>query len=82
MHGIRVNAIAPGIMLTPATERFFAGGKAEKQIAAQYPLGRFGSVQDGAAAIHWLLSDAASWITGHILPVDGGFSAIRPMVRA
>ena len=79
--GIRVNAIAPGLMRSPLTERLFAPS-AEKQIAAQYPLGRFGSVEDGASAIAWLLSDQSSWVTGQVLPVDGGFSAIRPMVRA
>ncbi len=79
--GIRVNAIAPGLMRSPLTERLFAPN-AEKQIAAQYPLGRHGSVEDGAAAIAWLLSDQSSWVTGQVLPIDGGFSAIRPMVRA
>jgi NAD(P)-dependent dehydrogenase (short-subunit alcohol dehydrogenase family) len=80
-RGVRVNAIAPGLMRSPATDRFFINEKAEQQIAAQYPLGRYGSVDDGAAAITWLLSDEAQWITGQILPVDGGFSAVRPMVR-
>jgi NAD(P)-dependent dehydrogenase (short-subunit alcohol dehydrogenase family) len=80
-RGIRVNAVAPGLMRSPATESFFVGGKAEKQIAAQYPLGNYGSVDDGAQAITWLLSNEARWVTGQILPVDGGFSAVRPMVR-
>ncbi|ADE13454.1 short-chain dehydrogenase/reductase SDR [Nitrosococcus halophilus Nc 4] len=80
-HGIRVNAIAPGLLRSPATERLFMGGKAEAQIAAQYPLGRYGSTEDAAAAMAWLLSDEAQWITGQILPVDGGFSASRPLVR-
>jgi NAD(P)-dependent dehydrogenase (short-subunit alcohol dehydrogenase family) len=78
---IRVNAIAPGLMRSPATDRFFINEKAEQQIAAQYPLGHYGSVEDGAAAITWLLSEEAGWITGQILPVDGGFSAVRPMIR-
>lgn len=80
-HGIRVNAIAPGLLRTPATERLFMGGKAEAQIAAQYPLGRYGSSEDAAAAMAWLLSDEAQWITGQILAVDGGFSCSRPLVR-
>jgi NAD(P)-dependent dehydrogenase (short-subunit alcohol dehydrogenase family) len=81
-RGIRVNAIAPGILRTPATERLFAGPGAEQGIAAQYPLGRYGSVEDAAAAMAWLLSDAASWATGQILPVDGGFTSVRPLVGA
>jgi NAD(P)-dependent dehydrogenase (short-subunit alcohol dehydrogenase family) len=80
-RAIRVNAVAPGLMRSPVTERFFISKSAEKLISAQYPLGSYGSVEDGAAAIAWLLSEEARWITGHVLPVDGGFSVIRPMVR-
>jgi NAD(P)-dependent dehydrogenase (short-subunit alcohol dehydrogenase family) len=79
---IRVNAIAPGLMRSPATERFFKDEKMIKQLNAQYPLGRHGRVEDGAAAMAWLLSDEAGWITGQVLPVDGGFTAVRPMVRS
>ena len=80
-HGIRVNGIAPGLMRSPLTERLVSSERGQKQIAAQYPLGRFGSIEDGAAAICWLLSEEASWVTGQILPIDGGFSAIRPTVK-
>jgi NAD(P)-dependent dehydrogenase (short-subunit alcohol dehydrogenase family) len=80
--GIRINAIAPALMRTPATEAFFSGPNMGKQLSAQYPLGRVGSADDGAAAIAWLLSDKASWITGQVLVVDGGFSAVRPMVQS
>jgi len=80
--GLRVNAIAPGILRTPATERLFAGPGAEQGIAAQYPIGRYGAANDAAGAIVWLLSDDTSWVTGQVLSVDGGFTAVRPMVRA
>jgi NAD(P)-dependent dehydrogenase (short-subunit alcohol dehydrogenase family) len=80
--GLRINAIAPGILRTPATERLFAGPGVEQGIAAQYPLGRYGAADDAAAAMAWLLSDEAGWVTGQVLPVDGGFTAVRPMVRA
>jgi NAD(P)-dependent dehydrogenase (short-subunit alcohol dehydrogenase family) len=81
-QGIRINGIAPGLTRTGATERLFSARGAEEQIAAQYPLGRYAQPEDQARAAAWLLSDAASWITGQILPVDGGFTAVRPMVRA
>jgi NAD(P)-dependent dehydrogenase (short-subunit alcohol dehydrogenase family) len=81
-HRIRVNAVAPGLMRTPATEKFFSTTEATRQLDAQYPLGRHGQVGDAARAISWLLSDAAEWITGQILPVDGGFTAVRPLQRA
>lgn len=78
---IRINGIAPGLTRTGATERLFAAKGAEEQITAQYPLGRYARAEDQARAAAWLLSDEASWITGQVLPVDGGFTAIRPMVR-
>jgi len=81
IKNIRVNAIAPGLMRSPLTERLF-NTNSEKQLAAQYPLGRYGSVDDGAEAICWLLSDNTRWVTGQIIPIDGGFTAIRPLVKA
>ena len=78
---IRVNAVAPGLIRTTATEGFFSGGKAEEQLAAQYPLGRYGKVEDVAQLLCWLLSKEAEWITGQVVAVDGGFSSIRPQVR-
>jgi NAD(P)-dependent dehydrogenase (short-subunit alcohol dehydrogenase family) len=80
-RSIRINAIAPGLLRTPATERFFGDEKMTKQLSAQYPLGRHGTAEDGAAAMAWLLSEEAAWITGQILSVDGGFTSVRPMVR-
>ena len=80
--GIRVNAVAPGLMRSPATEWLFTTQKNTRQLDAQYPLGRHGSVDDVADAIAWLVSDHADWITGQVLPVDGGFTAVRPLQRA
>jgi NAD(P)-dependent dehydrogenase (short-subunit alcohol dehydrogenase family) len=79
--GIRVNAIAPGLMKSPSTSNFFLNDKVDQQIASQYPLKRYGKLKDAAAAAAWLLSDEAAWITGQVLPVDGGYTAVRPMVR-
>lgn len=81
-QGIRVNGIAPGLIRSAATEGFFKGAKAEEQLAAQYPLGRYGHVDDAANAICWLLCNEAEWITGQVLAIDGGFSSIRPLVKS
>ena len=79
---IRINAVAPGLMRSPATEWLFSTPKNSKQLDAQYPLGRHGHVDDVANTIAWLVSDEAAWITGQVLPVDGGFTAVRPLQRA
>jgi NAD(P)-dependent dehydrogenase (short-subunit alcohol dehydrogenase family) len=79
--GLRVNCIAPGLMRTPMTEKMVANESAAKQIAAQYPLGRFGTAADAAALAAFLISDAATWITGQVIALDGGFSSVRPYVR-
>lgn len=80
--GLRVNAIAPGLMQTPATERMVSNEAAAKQIAAQYPLGRYGQASDAANLAAFLISDQAAWISGQIISVDGGFSAVRPYVKS
>ncbi len=80
--GLRVNAIAPGLMQTPATERMVSNEAAAKQIAAQYPLGRYGHASDAANLATFLISERAPWITGQIISVDGGFSAVRPHVKS
>ena len=79
---IRVNAVAPGLMRSQSTEWLFSAQKNTRQLDAQYPLGRHGRVEDAAEAIAWLVSDQAEWITGQVLPVDGGFTAVRPLQRA
>ena len=79
---IRINAVAPGLMRSPSTEWLFTTQKNTRQLDAQYPLGRHGRVEDAADAIAWLASEQADWITGQVLPVDGGFTAVRPLQRA
>ncbi len=73
--GIRVNAIAPGPTETPALRK--TAGEFADQIVAQLPLARFGQVEDQVSACLFLLSDAASWITGQVINVDGG-QIMRP----
>jgi len=71
--GIRVNAVCPGTVDTPmlqrATER---QPEAEAQIKVAVPIGRVASPEELAAVVVWLCSDAASYIVGHAIPVDGG----------
>jgi len=71
--GVRVNAVAPGVIRTAMSDRFLHGGELAPQVTAKYPLGRLGEPEDVAQAIVWLCSASASFITGHVLPVDGGF---------
>jgi 3-oxoacyl-[acyl-carrier protein] reductase len=69
-RGIRVNAVAPGFVLTDMTEAL--GAKAREELLAQIPAARLGSPEDIAEAIAFLASDRASYITGHVLHVNGG----------
>jgi NAD(P)-dependent dehydrogenase (short-subunit alcohol dehydrogenase family) len=70
---IRINAVCPGIIDTAMMQRF-TGGTAEgrERVIAQEPVGRMGTPEEIAAAVLWLCSDAASFVTGHALVVDGG----------
>ena len=71
---VRVNSICPGMVDTPLIHR---GTITEEQLAEdakRYPLGRYGQPEDIANAAVYLLSDASSWVTGHDLVIDGGFS--------
>ena len=73
--GIRVNAIAPGPVDTHgAGSRLWDSDKARQSIAAKLPMGRFGSEQEISDTAAFLISDAASYITGTMLPVDGGLT--------
>jgi len=75
--GIRVNALLPGAVRTPMlTERAFPANPGyEAAASAAAPLGRMAEPEEVAEAAAWLLSDAASFVTGVCLPVDGGMSA-------
>lgn len=76
--GIRVNQVVPGMVHTPMLERTAAQGVLDiEAVAAEYPLGRLGTTQDLAEAITFLLSEQASFITGELIHVDGGFRAQR-----
>ena len=70
---IRINAVAPGIIDTAMMDRF-SGGTPEgrKAVIAQEPVGRMGKAEEIAAAVLWLCSDAAAFVIGHVMVVDGG----------
>ncbi|KAJ7035128.1 hypothetical protein C8F04DRAFT_1099152 [Mycena alexandri] len=78
-HGVRSNVIAPGaIANTEGMDRL--GGKGPNARPGLYPLGRMGEISDIANATVFLFSDAASYITGQVLPVDGGSEHLRELV--
>ncbi len=68
---IRVNAVRPGLIATDIHASAGDGGRTER-LKVHVPLGRIGSAEETAAAITWLLSDAASYVTGTSMPVSGG----------
>jgi NAD(P)-dependent dehydrogenase (short-subunit alcohol dehydrogenase family) len=79
--GIRVNAVAPGSVLTEATARILSD-KDRAERARVIPGGRLGRPADVAEAVAYLASDAASYVTGQILYVDGGLASGRVTTRA
>lgn len=79
--GIRVNSVAPGFIATPMNERLREDPRFVEQIEAITPLGRLGSAEEVAAAVRFLVSDAASFITGETIGVTGGYPS-APLVTA
>lgn len=71
---IRVNAVAPGPIETPHVAKFFSTAEARAKRIERFPLGRFGRPEDVSEAISFLISDKSAWITGVLLPIDGGAS--------
>jgi NAD(P)-dependent dehydrogenase (short-subunit alcohol dehydrogenase family) len=82
-QGVRVNAVCPGPIahtgMTDALERH--APDLYEEMRSHVPVGRWGEPEEVAAAIAWLLSDDASFVTGITLPVDGGVTASTGMIR-
>ncbi|MEP6850518.1 MAG: glucose 1-dehydrogenase [Acidobacteriota bacterium] len=74
-HGVNVNAIAPGVFRTPLNENLLDETARGKEFQMRTPMGRFGKVEELAGAAIFLSSEAASFVTGEVLVVDGGFLA-------
>ena len=74
-EGIRVNSVCPGHINTPMLERGMNDPESKARMLARHPIGRIGDPEDVAQAVMWLLSDAASFVTGHAMSVDGGWVA-------
>lgn len=78
---IRVNVVAPGLTDSPIASAFLKSDMMRAASSKQYPLQGINTPEEVAQAVHWLLSDSSSRMTGSILNVDGGFRNIRPLVK-
>jgi NAD(P)-dependent dehydrogenase (short-subunit alcohol dehydrogenase family) len=74
---IRVNSIAPSLLDTPLANKLLSSEEKRRANAERHPLKRIGKAQDIAQMVEFLLSENSSWITGQVLPVDGGMSRLR-----
>ena len=74
-HSIRINAVCPGHSHTPMTAPLLRDPDWLPQRLARYPMRRLAQPEETAALVRWLCSDAASFVTGQALPVDGGYTA-------
>jgi len=73
--GIRINAVCPGVIETPMSERLFGAPAIHKSVVGLHPVGRLGKPAEIAEAVVWMCSDRASFMTGQSLVLDGGFLA-------
>lgn len=74
-HNIRVNALGPALVITPGTKHIAENPELAKKYAAAVPLGRIGMPEDMVGAVNFLVSDAANFVTGQTIYVDGGLTA-------
>tara|TARA_A100001011_G_C14250043_1_gene817404 strand:- start:574 stop:1311 length:738 start_codon:yes stop_codon:yes gene_type:complete len=74
---IRVNAIAPGLVDTPATHSIISNELSRNASLKMHPIGRLGEVSDIIPSVMYLLSNESSWMTGQVIAIDGGLSNLR-----
>jgi NAD(P)-dependent dehydrogenase (short-subunit alcohol dehydrogenase family) len=77
-HGIRVNAVAPGLVESQLTERLVSNEASKKASLSLHALDRVGQASDIASMISWLLDPANDWVTGQVFGVDGGLATVKP----
>ncbi|MEO1279499.1 MAG: SDR family oxidoreductase [Planctomycetota bacterium] len=80
-NGVRVNAVAPGMVRSPLSAPILGNEMAEKASTAMHPLGRLGEPADIVPAIMMLLDPAQSWVSGTVIEVDGGLGNLRGRVK-
>ncbi len=80
-RGVRVNAVAPGLVETQQTERLTSNETQAEASRSMHVLGRFGQPEEVASALAWLVDPANSWVTGQVLGVDGGLGHVRTRSR-
>ena len=74
---IRVNAIAPSILDTPMAEKFLNSDSKKDNAKNRHPMKEIGSAQDISEMVNFLLSEKSKWMTGQIIPFDGGISSLK-----
>jgi NAD(P)-dependent dehydrogenase (short-subunit alcohol dehydrogenase family) len=76
-NGLRVNALAPGLVRTPMSRRITENERSLEASIAMHPLGRIGEPDDVASLITWLVSEESSWVTGQVWSIDGGLASLK-----
>ena len=76
-RGIRVNVISPGLVDTPLSSHLLASEQSRKISEDMHPVGKIGEPDDIASVVEWLITSAPEWMTGDIIPVDGGLTNLK-----
>ena len=76
-RGIRVNVISPGLVETPLSSHLLASEQSRKISEDMHPVGKIGNTDDIASVAEWLIGSAPEWMTGDIIPVDGGLTNLK-----